>query len=72
MMGQSSSMQINKQDVIIIEAIIKSPKRSMTLSGIGLTFTRNGFEVGTSTVFEIFGYFLFQRDGIANYGHNSL
>jgi hypothetical protein len=41
-----------KQDVIIIGATIKSPKLSMALSGILLTFTRNGL--------EIFGHFLFQ------------
>jgi hypothetical protein len=32
----------------------------MALSGIGLTFTRNGLGVGISTVFKILGHFLFQ------------
>ena len=36
-----------KQDVIIIGAIIKSPKRSVALSGIGLTFTRNAYGWGS-------------------------
>jgi hypothetical protein len=52
--------QLLKQNVIIIGATIKSPKLRMTLIGIGLTFTRNGLEVGISMVFEIFGHFLFQ------------
>jgi hypothetical protein len=39
--------------VIIIGANIESPKLSIALSGIGLTFKRNGLGVGSSTVFEI-------------------
>ena len=31
--------------VIVIGARLKSPKRSMALTGIGLTFTRNGFDL---------------------------
>jgi hypothetical protein len=45
-----------KQDEMIIRATIKSPKLSMALSGIGLSFTRNGLVVGISMVFEIFGH----------------
>jgi hypothetical protein len=58
----SVQKQLNK-DVIIIRVIINSPKQSMALNGIGLTFTRNGLGVGISTVFEIFGHFLLQGDG---------
>jgi hypothetical protein len=43
-------VKLLKQDVIIIGAIVKSPKQSMALSGIGFT----GLGVGISTVFERF------------------
>jgi hypothetical protein len=46
-----------KQDVIIMGMSIKSPKLNMALSGIGLTFIRNGLGVGIVTVFEMFGPF---------------
>jgi hypothetical protein len=32
--------------------------------------TRYGLGVGISTVFEIFGHFLYQQDGISPYGHD--
>jgi hypothetical protein len=46
--------------VIIIMTTIKSPKVSMALSVIGLTFTTNALGVGISMVFKILGHFLFQ------------
>jgi hypothetical protein len=42
-----------KTAFIRIGANMKSPNLSMALSGIGMTFTRNGLGVGISTVFEI-------------------
>jgi hypothetical protein len=37
-----------------------------------LTFIRNGLGVGISTVFKIFGHFLFQEDGTTTYCHKLL
>jgi hypothetical protein len=55
-----SVKKLLKQDEIIIKATIQSPKLSMALTGIRLTFIQNGLGVGISMVFKIFGHFLFK------------